>query len=412
MKLRDYQIEIKDKALALLKEHKIAYLAMQVRTGKTLTSIAIAYEYGATNVLFITKKKAISDILTQAMELGYFLKINVTNYEQLHNVEGEYDFIIVDEAHSLGSYPVPSKRAKELKLLAEKKPIVYLSGTPSPESYSQLYHQFWISSYSPFNDYKNFYAWAKEFVYLRKKYVYNRSINDYSFANLEKINKYISHLILSYTQEEAGFTSIVEEEIHYVTMEFTTYALANKLNKDKIAINPDGQVVKGDTAVKLMNKLHQIYSGTVIVDEPERMAKAFDYRKAEYINDKFVGQKIAIYYKFIAEYYALLWVFGKRLVNDPKIFNESDNDSIFCSQIVSGREGINLSSADALIFYNIDFSSLSYWQSRARIQTKDRIKESKIHWIFSLNGIEDKIYKAVMDKKDYTLSHFKKDFGI
>ena len=83
---------------------------------------------------------------------------------------------------------------------------------------------------------------------------------------------------------------------------------------------------------------------------------------------------------------------------------------MFVSQIVSGREGLNLSSADALVFYNIDFSAVSYWQSRARIQTKDRTKESKIYYVFAEKGIEDKIYKAVMDKKDYTLSHFKKDF--
>jgi hypothetical protein len=62
------------------------------------------------------------------------------------------------------------------------------------------------------------------------------------------------------------------------------------------------------------------------------------------------------------------------------------------------------------VFFNIDFSAVSYWQSRARIQTKDRNSEAKIYWIFAENGIEDKIYKAVMDKKDYTLEHFKKDF--
>jgi hypothetical protein len=77
---------------------------------------------------------------------------------------------------------------------------------------------------------------------------------------------------------------------------------------------------------------------------------------------------------------------------------------------VSGREGINLSTANALVFYNIDFSATSYWQSRARIQTKDRTETAQIYWIFSYNGIEDKIYKAVMDKKDYTLNHFKKDY--
>ena len=106
---------------------------------------------------------------------------------------------------------------------------------------------------------------------------------------------------------------------------------------------------------------------------------------------------------------ALLWAFDKKVTFDAEQFNNSE-DLVFVSQIVSGREGLNLSSADALVFYNIDFSAVSYWQSRARIQTKDREKQSSIYWIFAEKGIEDKIYKAVMDKKDYTLPHFKKDF--
>lgn len=411
MKLRDYQIEIKDKAKEILKVYKLVYLAMEVRTGKTLTALAIAFESGAKKVLFVTKKKAITDIIDQAKQMGYQMDIHVTNFEQLQNVESEFDYIIIDEAHSLGAFPGASKRAKELKRICHMKKIIYLSGTPSPESYSQLFHQFWVSSYTPFPNYNSFYAWAKDYVNLKKKYVFNRSINDYSFANYELIKENTNHLFLSYTQKEAGFESIVEEEVHYVTMEHTTYKFADKLKKDKIAINAEGHVVKGDTAVKLMNKLHQVYSGTVIIDEPQRSAKVFDYNKANYIKDKFEGKKIAIFYKFIAEFYAIQYVFGTKLIFDAKTFNEStDADAVFCSQIVSGREGINLSSADDLIFYNIDFSAVSYWQSRARIQTKDRTKESKIHWIFSLNGIEDKIYKAVLDKKDYTLSHFKSDF--
>jgi hypothetical protein len=159
-----------------------------------------------------------------------------------------------------------------------------------------------------------------------------------------------------------------------------------------------------------MSKLHQIYSGTVIIDEPNREGRAFDYTKAEFIRDTFQGcLKIAIYYKFVSEAAILNWIFGQKIHTDPQAFSEA-KEGVFISQIQSGREGINLSTAEALIFFNIDFSAVSYWQSRARIQTKDRDREAKIYWVFAENGIEDKIYKAVMDKKDYTLEHFKKDF--
>ena len=78
-------------------------------------------------------------------------------------------------------------------------------------------------------------------------------------------------------------------------------------------------------------------------------------------------------------------------------------------QIVSGREGISLKNADYLVYYNIDFSATSYWQSKDRMTTKDRLNNN-VYWIFAKDGIEYDIYKAVTKKKDYTINHFKKDF--
>lgn len=410
IELRDYQEEISTKAANLLRSKGIAYLAMEVRTGKTLTALATASKFGAERILFVTKKKAITDIEAQIGSMELSGKVFVTNYDKLHKVNISYDLVIIDEAHSLGAFPVPSGRVGEVKRICKGLPIIYLSGTPTPESYSQIFHQLSVSSFSPFSEYKNFYQWAKDFVQLRKKYVFNKAINDYSDANEKLIKDYTGHLFFTYTQQEAGFMQLVQENILHVKMEESTYKFANRMRIDKIVTNKEGKTVLGDTAVKLMNKLHQIYSGSVIVDEPEREGKVFDYTKAEFIKQYFQGKKIAIFYKFVSEAYALRWVFGS-VYDDPQAFNEAES-GVFISQIVSGREGINLSTADALVFYNIDFSATSYWQSRARIQTKNRIKDAQIYWIFAEGGIEDKIYKAVMDKKDYTLSHFKKDFAI
>jgi SNF2 family DNA or RNA helicase len=406
MTLRDYQVDISDRAVKILRKYKIVYLAMEVRTGKTLTSLATAYLFGAIKVLFVTKKKAIEDIVKQAASLKFDMQIFVTNYEQLHNVEYGFDLVIIDEAHCLGAYPTPSIRAKELKRICVATPIIYLSGTPTPESYSQIFHQFWVSTFSPFANYKTFYKWAVDYVHVTKQWISGHAHNDYSNADQTIIDGSAKHLFLTYTQEQAGFESMVQEQILYVKMLPSTYALANRLRIDKIVTNKEGQSVIADTGAKMMQKLHQVYSGSVIVDEPEREAKAFDYSKAEFIRDYFKGKRIAIFYKFAAELAILSWVMGEQIGFDPDGFNTGKFD-IFASQILSGREGINLSTADALVFFNIDFSATSYWQARARLQTKDREKESKIYWIFSEGVIEDKVYKAVCDKKDFTLEYFK-----
>jgi len=61
------------------------------------------------------------------------------------------------------------------------------------------------------------------------------------------------------------------------------------------------------------------------------------------------------------------------------------------------------------VFFNIDFSATSYWQARDRMSTKDRL-HNQVYWIFSIDGIESDIYKAVSKKKNYTVRHFKREF--
>ena len=57
MMLREYQVDIANRAVEILRLKKIVYLSMEVRTGKTLTSFETAKLYGSLRVLFMTKKK-------------------------------------------------------------------------------------------------------------------------------------------------------------------------------------------------------------------------------------------------------------------------------------------------------------------------------------------------------------------
>ena len=406
MQLRDYQVDISEQAIQIIKDFGLVYLAMQVRTGKTITSLHIASLYGAKKVLFVTKKKAISSIQDDYDNSLCIYDLDIINYESVHKAQQNYDLIIIDEAHALGQYPTPSNRTMELKKICAGKPIIYLSGTPTPESYAQLYHQFWVSTFNPYKLFKTFYAWHKEFGIPAKKYVFNREIADYSKVKQERIQIDTAHLFLTYTQEEAGFEGLVEEKILYVPMSDKIKWAIGKIIKDKLFKTKDGEVILADTAVKEMQKVHQICSGSVKTEDGN--ALMFDDTKAKFIKERFKGQKIAIFYKYIAEGLQLRYTYEALVYDDPMAFNEASGPAVFISQIQSGREGINLSTADALVMYNIDFAAVSYWQSRARMQTKDRTEASKVYWVFTQGGIEDKIYKLVQSKKDFTLSHFKK----
>lgn len=406
-KLRDYQIELANKAVDILNRKKIVYLNLEVRTGKTLTSLEIAKLFGAKNVLFATKKKAIGSILKDYEDFGYndFFQIVVINNESLHKVDDQFDLVINDESHRFGNFPKPSKGARLFKEKYSRLPMIFLSGTMTPESYSQIYHQFWVSKYSPFAE-TNFYKWANVYVNKKDRYLAHGKITDYSDARIDLIKKVIDPYILTFTQKQAGFTTDVQEEVLTVKMKDSTYNVIELLKRDRVVIGKKGEVL-ADTAVKLQQKIHQMFSGTIKFEDGTRTV--FDYSKAEFIQEMFKDNKIGIFYKFKAEWDCLKEIYKDNLTNDLNEFNTTGKN--IALQIVSGREGISLKEADYLIYYNIDFSAVSYWQSKDRMTTMDR-KFNKVFWIFAHGGIEQKIYQSVMAKKNYTLSNFKKDYEL
>jgi len=405
MKFRKYQEDIISKGIDVVGEYGFVYLAMEVRTGKTLTSMGIAQGMKAQSVLFITKKKAISSIVSDYNLLNPSFDIEIINYESLHKVKPKtYDLVVLDEAHGMGAFPKPSKRAKDVKFILQKNEpmVILLSGTPTPESYSQMYHQVYAIPGNPFREHKNFYRFCDTHVKVTQRMINGLSIRDYSKGQ-ESIMDAMQPFFLSYSQKEAGFKVQTNEKVMHVKMNPFIYNLANKLKKD-LVVQGKEEVILADTPVKLMMKLHQIYSGTVKFESGS--SQILDLSKAKFIHESFKNKKIGIFYKFKQELLALKKVFQDSITTELDDF-ENGNKSI-ALQIVSGREGISLRQADCLVYYNIDFSATSYWQSRDRMTTKDRLNNN-VYWIFSKGGIEDQIYKAVIGKKDYTLNHFKKD---
>jgi len=411
MELRDYQKEISQQAKIILEKYKIVYLAMQVRTGKTLTALETVYLCNFQKCLFVTKLKAIKSIESDYNNGNYFFKLTVINYESVAKVGNDFDVIIIDEAHSLGAYPKPSIRTKTLKKICENKPIIYLSGTPSPESYSQLYHQFFISSYSPFSSFVNFYKFAKEYITVKKMMFKGLTINNYSNCNKEMVDIETKHLFLNYTQKQAGFVSEIVEKTMFVDCNPNLEILKNILLKDRYYKFKNGDEIVCDTPASLQNKIHQIDSGTVITETGTTIlcdAKAVEIHRV-YQRNKSQNQmyKIAIFYKFVAEGEVLKSKFPN-WTDSPEQY-QKDKNKVFLCQIQSGARGIDLSTADVLYFYNIDFSAETYWQARARLQHITKA-ESRVVWVFNRLGIESKIYQAVQKKKSYTTSYFKKDY--
>ena len=78
-----------------------------------------------------------------------------------------------------------------------------------------------------------------------------------------------------------------------------TKTLIKRLEKD-LVIEGQNEIILADTPVKLMQKVHQLSSGTIKFESGNY--GILDKSKAVYIKELFKGQKIAIFYKFKAEF--------------------------------------------------------------------------------------------------------------
>ena len=170
-----HQIDKAEECWKILKSKGYVYLAGKPRSGKTLTSLLIAEHSDKINsVLILTKKQAIAgwEKFLNDVELKHSYK--VTNYEQAGKWDAtkrkpifklnkaDYDLVIIDESHNLGTVGKPSGRFKVIKSLCYDMPHIHLSGTAIVESPNSIYHQMAISKYNPFR-FKNFYDFFRKY---------------------------------------------------------------------------------------------------------------------------------------------------------------------------------------------------------------------------------------------------------
>jgi hypothetical protein len=255
-----------------------------------------------------------------------------------------------------------------------------------------------------------FYRWARAgYVTVTKKRIAGgREIDDYSKCNGDLVWKDVKNLFIRFTQEEAGFIAPVVEEFHHVEMMPETYTILKELDKSRmysriIPFSGREVVATVNSGADLINKLTQASGGTLIFDNEDK-GVVLDWSKGIYIKSRFYGRKIAVLYRYKAEF-EMLKSFFPAYTESPEEFN-SRTDLTYLGQIQSSREGVNLSTADDLVCINMDFSATSFFQMKARIQNKDRVGSAPLHWIFARGGMEDKIYKAVSNKKSFTYAYY------
>lgn len=414
IKLDENQHKAMLELVGIITKYNIGYLFGETRSGKTLTVQTAVDRLGFKKLLFVTRKKSISSILEDYNKGDFNFEIEVINYESVHKVKIDPDFIVYDEAHVLSKFPKPAKITKEIRKKYMHIPCILMSGTPAIESYSQYFHQFYVSKYSPFNEYKNFYRFAGDYVIKSFDYIGTHRVADYTNAIKDRMDEIMGHLFVTLKKNDTQFGNIVRH-FHKVEVPKIINQISWMLLKDRVVEGKRGYIW-GDTPAKMLQKLHQIINGTVIIEDNEENTDLIllsDY-KVRFIKEHFAGQKIAILYYYKGELELIEKVFGgENVTTDLEEFNNSDK-IIALQQRTT--EGMNLGKAEHLVYLNFGFSGKDFVQSLDRLTVRNR-DIMDVHFIFEetklgkSSNFTETVYKTVSRKENFNTKTFKKYYA-
>lgn len=391
MKPYKHQAEEAPAIEKVLKEHFIAYIAWEERTGKSLTALLVAESCDINAVLIVTTKKALTGWFELLEQFDHKLNYTVVNYHQAHK-QNKHDLVILDESHNyISAFPKPGKIWKELKSLCKNVPIMYLSATPHGQGEQMLYHQFALSSWSPWTKYPNFYSWFKTFGKPYQIELHGRRINQYDKCDGEFVLGCVDHLFNTKTRKELGFKQEPVDKIHYIELAEDTRTVYNELLKHNIIELNAGTLVC-DTTSKLRYSLHMLEGGTAKINNT-RLILAND-EKLQYMLKTFGDYPgLVIMYNYIKEREKIEMYFKEALI----------------LQATSYAEGVDLSMYDELVIYSQDFRTSKHTQRRARQANMKREDPIVVHFLLVKKGISEQVYKTVsINKKNYVDSVFER----
>ena len=387
------QVKSKE-ALEVFKQHGLVYLAMEERTGKTLTSILVAEAIDAKSVLVVTKAKAMAGWEDTLKRYKVTKKYTCSTYGKLHHLKAsDYDCVIVDEAHSyISGFPAPSKTFAQLRTIAYGKPIIYLSATPYAQGPQLLYHQFKISHRSPFKDYATGYAFHATFGIPDPVWIGGVARETYKKVRDEDVLLKCQHLFITGTRAEMGIDVEPEDLLHYIELEDKTKAVYNALLTHKV-IELNGRKLDCSHVSKLRASLHMLEGGVIKIDEDYMVLG--NREKIDYILEHWGdSEDLVIMYHYKAELLKLEAVFKKALL----------------LQGTSYAEGVDLHKYPHLVIYSQDWSTARHSQRRARQANKNRTEPIKVHFLLCKDAISDEVYETVsVNKQNYIDALFKRN---
>lgn len=387
-------------------------LFLDMGLGKTYLSCAIMERYGTPYNLCVVQKSKVSDFIQMFKEQGFNVidatkkftiqpGVIVINYELLWRrpeLAQLDDFtLILDE-----SSKIMHDTSKVTKFVLNKlhpEHVILCSGSPCNGKYENLYTQCRLLGYNVSKD----YYWSRYVNYIN-----DTMIEGYTVRHFKRVLGYrnIEELKSVLTQHGAVFMKSEEviklPESIDTTITVKNYAEYRQFVKDRITSIQNTEMV-GEYLLTARLRLRQL-SGAYNKDKLSALADLIES----------TGDRLIIFYVFKHDYEEIAKLCKDRPISyvngngrDLSAY-ETEENSITLIQFQSGAYGLNMQKCNKIIYFDPPESSDLYTQSRARIR---RIGQARTcyYWHLIQHGIEEKIYQAIQNGKDYTDELFRQD---
>ena len=416
MKLFPHQVDALEKTKD---QNRVAYYH-DMGLGKTFTGAEKMIRLGGKTNLVICQKSKIDDWvnhfqehynvivqnLTHKSELNYFTIaceqdistfVGVINYDLIFRrpelLKVKFDTIMLDESSIIQNRT--SKRSKAI-LKIDSKNVILLSGTPTGGKYERLWSQIKLLGWD-----------ISEKLFMNQYVIYHYEDNEGfplliidGYKNVDRLKMKLREHGCHFLKTEEVFD--LPEQIHNNVYVKTSKEYW-KFKKDRI-INIDGIDFVGDTTLTKMLYERQL-CGLVSKEKLEAFRDIVES----------TDDRLIVFYNFNSELQELVRICEGRKksyvngnIKDLYSYN-THNDSITFIQYQAGAMGLNLQKANKIIYFTPPLSSELFEQSKKRIHRIGQDQTCFYYYLICKGSIEERIYKTLSMRRDYTDKLFKEE---
>ena len=339
--------------------------------------------------------------------------IGIINYELAFRRPAlkklEHFTLMLDE-----SSLIQNENAKRSKFILSLKPdnVILLSGTPTGGKYENLWSQMhmlgWkISKEMFFNQYVQYHYDDSE--------GFPRKVID-GYKNEERLKSKMRQHGCHFLKTDDVFD--LPEQVHQ-TIKVSTTKEYRKFRKDSIVTIPnDGPLPPADDSEKIWEPRIQLVGDTTLTKMlyERQLCGQYNVDKLNAFRDlvESTNGRLIVFYSFNDELKMLDEIVAEldrpvSLVNGrSKLLHAYENysNSVTFIQYQAGAMGLNLQLANKIVYFTPPLSSESFEQSKKRIHRIGQTKPCFYYYLTCRNSVEEKIYRTLEMRKDYTEALF------